>query len=295
MTIRRLHLAGLVGLSVLGLAGTAQAQAAVVVDTSSFNQRLDRIEKRLDALDTRHVATGDGVSGVNAYTGADLERRMGEVEQESSKQQGQLDRMQYAIDKLAKRFDDVNKDLDLRMNDIEARMQKLEEAKGVAAVPAAQNDAKEAPAATSAVKKSSEPPAPAIPAGMSAEDLYNKAYAYLTAADYDKSRVWLETFLKRYPKDKLADNAHYWLGEVYLVKGNPSAAAVSFRDGLKDFPHGAKAAANMLKMGVALQQLKKPDLAKGIWEQLIKTYPHAPESDRAKDKLVELKQSASKK
>jgi len=76
---------------------------------------------------------------------------------------------------------------------------------------------------------------------------------------------------------------------VYLVQNDPKTAATKFRDGLKAFPKGGKAPANLFKMGVALEQLKQPKLAKAAWDKLIKDYPQAPEASRAKDKLLTLK------
>ncbi|NBV54528.1 MAG: tol-pal system protein YbgF, partial [Proteobacteria bacterium] len=122
---------------------------------------------------------------------------------------------------------------------------------------------------------------------------YNRAYAYLAATDYPTAEAWLKEFLNRHPKDKLAENAWYWLGEVQMVRNNPSGAVVSFRNGLRAFPSGTKSAANLFKMGMALEQLQQPELAKGAWDKLIKDHPKSPEAARAKDKLLTLKRPAA--
>lgn len=300
---QRLHLALLIGLGSLSIIGNSWGQA-VSVDAGSLMKRLDAIETRLDTVEKRKSG-GSAVSAGGAagsYSAADLEQRMEDLEQESSQVRGGNDRATQAIEHLAKKFDDYVKDMDMRMGDIETRMdalsKKVDEQKAAAVAPAeaeapvaaAKDD--DAPAATPAASKGTATP---VPVGLNASDHYNKAYAYLTATDYKNAQVWFEEFLKRHPTDALADNAYYWLGEVYLVQNNPSAAVGKFRDGYKAFPKGGKAAANLFKMGVALEQLKQPKLAQASWEKVLKDYPTAPEAARAKDKLLLLKQKTTTK
>lgn len=283
-------------------AATSWAQA-VSVDATSLMKRLDAIEGRLSAAEARRSAsTSSGSPNIGgAYTTNDIQQRLDALEDDSNQLRGGNDRATQAIEALAKRFDDYAKDMDMRMSDLEARVEKLSTT--AAATPAAvapvaatteEAAAVPTPAATTTTTPTTPKPTAAIPADLSASEHYNKAYAYLTATDYKNAQIWFEEFLKRHPKDPLADNAYYWLGEVYLVQNNPNAAVTKFRDGLKSFPKGSKVTANLFKMGVALEQLKQPKLAQAAWEKLVKDYPTAPEAARAKDKLVGLKQAATK-
>ncbi len=287
--MHRLTFALLLVTSFAGLAATSWGQA-VAVDADSLMRRLDAMEAKINAR-----SSGGGASIGGAYSTNDIQSRLDDLETDSSQMRGSTDRATQAIELLAKRFDDFAKDIDLRLGDLENRMDELAKA------PAAVAPVETAPAATTPATKPTEPaaekPKPAtsgaaaaIPADMSASDHYNKAYAYLTATDYKSAQVWFEEFLKRHPKDALADNAYYWLGEVYLVQNNPNAAVGKFRDGLKAFPKGAKASANLYKMGVALEQLKQPKLAKAAWAKLVKDFPNAPETAKAKDKMALIKE-----
>lgn len=312
--MNRLHLSVLVGLGALASAPTASWGQAVNVDAASLMRRLDAIELRLKTAESRTAPRAASSSGASAsgssYTLNDLDSRMGDLERQMSQMSGADERLQYAITQLAKRFDDYVKDTDLRLSDLEARVAKAPAAAPAAvAAPvtpvAAAQPAAVAGAAPAAVAAGSAAPASApvalpaasasatqkvpVPIKISSNDLYNKAYGFLTATDYENARVWLEEFLKRYPSDKLADNAWYWLGEVQLVQNNPSGAVVSFRNGLKYFPKGVKAPANLYKMGVALEQLKQPELARGAWQKLVNDYPKSPEAGRAKEKMLGLK------
>jgi tol-pal system protein YbgF len=263
------------------LSGAVWAQS-VEVDTTSLIRRLESIEARLSVAEARKSSGVVNIGGASDYSTNTIQARLDDLETESSQLRGVNDRSQVAIERLAKRFDEFTKDFDMRMGDMEARIEALDKV----AVPAA---ATQTPA-TEAVAEAVKPVASAsIPADMTATDHYNKAYAYLTATDYKNSQLWFEEFLKRHPEDALADNAYYWLGEVYLVQNNPNAAVQKFRDGLKAFPKGTKASANLYKMGVALEQLKQPKLAKAAWSKLIKEFPSAPEAAKAKDKMAILK------
>lgn len=311
--MNRLHLSVLVGLGALASIPATSWGQAVNVDAASLMRRLDAIEMRLKAAEMQRPSvaqrSGPMVSGgsPSSYTLTDLDQRMGDLERQMGQQSGADERVQYAIQQLAKRFDDYTKDTDLRLSDLEAKVSRLgsvqqapapivQPVAPVAITPAAAVAAGSEPVAAAAVPtmvpSNVSTPKAEIPAKISSTDLYNKAYAYLTATDYDNARLWLEEFLKRYPTDKLADNAWYWLGEVQLVQNNPSGAVVSFRNGLKYFPHGAKAPANLYKMGVALEQLKQPELAKGAWEKLMKDYPKSAEAARGKEKMLGLKPTA---
>lgn len=298
--MNRLHLATLIAVSSVVLAGSSWAQA-VTVDATSLMKRLDAIEAKMNTLQGhKGSATASTNGAASGYSAADLEQRMEDLETESSQVRGGNDRAIQAIESLAKKFDGYVKDMDMRMGDIETRMDELSkkqaataaapvaETPAVAATPATDSAVVPAAGAAPAASKSATP----VPVGLSAADHYNKAYAYLTATDYKNAQLWFEEFLKRHPTDALADNAYYWLGEVYLVQNNPAAAVGKFRDGIKAFPKGSKVTANLFKMGVALEQLKQPKLAQAAWSKLLKDYPTAPEAARAKDKLLQLKQTA---
>jgi tol-pal system protein YbgF len=271
----------------------------VSIDADSLQKRLNALDMRLNALEKhRNMRSAALPADSASYTANDLENRMTDLEQEMSQGSGKVERATFAVQQLAKHVDELTKDLDLRLGDIEARLQKLETTPPPAAAPVA--------AAVTTVQPESEAPAAAEPAsqttpraaapataaassGLTPQEHYNKAYGYLSAADYPHAQAWLESFLKQYSKDPLADNAYYWLGEVYLVQNNPKAALVKFRDGLKAFPKGTKAPGNLYKMGIALEQLKQPELAKGAWSKLVKDHPQSAEAAKAKAKLAGVK------
>ena len=62
----------------------------------------------------------------------------------------------------------------------------------------------------------------------------------------------MRSFVERYPKDPLAGNAQYWLGETFYVRKDYSNAATAFAQGYEKYPKGAKASDDLLKLGMSL-------------------------------------------
>ncbi len=116
-----------------------------------------------------------------------------------------------------------------------------------------------------------------LPAGTPAEQ-YGFAVSLLRKAEYEKAADALQAFIKAHPKDKLASNANYWLGETYYVRGDYTQAAKIFLNGYKDDPKGGKAADSLLKLGMSLIGLKNNKDACATFDKLAGDFPDAPDN-----------------
>ena len=116
------------------------------------------------------------------------------------------------------------------------------------------------------------PAAGALPAG-SASEQYNVAYGLLKQADYPAAEDALKTFIARHPDDPLAGSAQYWLGETYYVRGRYPEAASAFAEGYKRYPKGAKAADDLLKLGMSLARANQKQNAGVALAQLDRDFP----------------------
>jgi tol-pal system protein YbgF len=98
-----------------------------------------------------------------------------------------------------------------------------------------------------------------LPSG-SASDQYNFAFGLLKQADYSAAEEALKGFIRQHPDDPLAGSAQYWIGETHYARGNYAEAATAFAEGYKRYPKGAKAADNLLKLGMSLARTnQKPE------------------------------------
>ena len=140
--------------------------------------------------------------------------------------------------------------------------------------------AKTAPAARAAPAQ----PAPAptasaativLPPGT-AKAQYNYAFGLLRQANYDKAELALQEFVKLHPKEALASNARYWLGETFYVRAAYVQAAEVFLEGFQADPKGPKASDSLLKLGMSLGGLDKKREACAAFDKLLKDFPDAP-------------------
>ncbi|HEY6131495.1 MAG TPA: tol-pal system protein YbgF [Halioglobus sp.] len=103
---------------------------------------------------------------------------------------------------------------------------------------------------------------------------YNAAYALVQGRKFDQAIPAFQQFLKRYPDGEYAANAHYWLGELYLVKEPPDleASRQSFALLLSQYPDNSKAADALYKLG-KVQFLKgNREKAREYLDLVIKQY-----------------------
>ena len=82
----------------------------------------------------------------------------------------------------------------------------------------------------------------------------------LAKAQYDQARAAFRTFADNHPKDDLAPQALYWVGDIdYVQKDYPNAAR-ALLEGLKKYPASPRAPDSMLKLGqslIAMDQKKE--------------------------------------
>lgn len=120
--------------------------------------------------------------------------------------------------------------------------------------------------------------------GADADTLYRQGYGDLLQQDYPAAEAAFRQFLARYPNDRLAGNAQYWLGETYFAQGAYKDAADAFLKGYKTYKKSDKAPDTLLKLGMSLAALGQKHAACSTFGELDTKYPKAPESlrDQAK-------------
>ena len=66
------------------------------------------------------------------------------------------------------------------------------------------------------------------------------------------------------------------LGETFYVRNNYEGAAKAFAKGYKNFPEGAKAPDNLLKLGLSFRGMGQDESACHVFRKLTQNYPDAP-------------------
>lgn len=70
--------------------------------------------------------------------------------------------------------------------------------------------------------------------GAAAE--YNQALRTYQDGDFEKAEKLFAAFVAKHPRNDLADNALFWLGEGYMAKKMPKNAITKFQDLIERFP-----------------------------------------------------------
>jgi tol-pal system protein YbgF len=305
------------------IADTASAQQA---DLQSLSDRVERLQRELQDLQ-RAVYRGESVpapsnlessEGLTGTQAARLSLRISQIETALQTLTNQVEEAGFAIDRINGRLDSLVADVDRRLQALEAGRPVAGSTTGATALTdgaattgstssepgtlgtISQSDyenfqaAKATPpeAVTSGSGAASTEPAGAgqLPDGTP-EEQYQYAFGLLRQANYAEAEVALKSFIDRHPESQLTGNALYWLGETYYVRGDYQTAAITFAEAYKNYPEGAKAPDNLLKLGLSLASLDAVDDACGTFSELERRYPNASPSITRRAKLESQKLS----
>ncbi len=260
------------------------------------------------------LASASAQSGAAGPSALDTQLRMNALEDQMRQLTGHIEELNNTVAQLKQQLDLQKSDTDLRFNQLQG-----------GGAPAAQTPAAQTPAPAPGLEGPPQPkpsqgagdpsqsptrsgnlgtlaagqPAPGtqtaaagggLPAGYP-QDKYNYALGLLTQANYPAAEQAMRSFVERYPKDPLAGNAQYWLGETFYVRKDYSNAATAFAQGYEKYPKGGKASDDLLKLGMSLTALnQKPDACKA-YARLEHDFPSPAQS--IKDRVAEEKRRAS--
>jgi tol-pal system protein YbgF len=129
---------------------------------------------------------------------------------------------------------------------------------------------------------------PAAGGAGSPRDLYETAYGYLLQQDYGAAEASFDEFLRRYPSDRLAADAQYWLGEALYVQRRYRPAGQAFLAVIEKHKTSAKVPNSLLKLALSLEQLGQKDC--GIFAEIDSRHPNAPADVRVKARALKQRQ-----
>ena len=260
-------------------------------DMRAINNRLDRLERTInDMQGGGYGSSGGGSAAAPVSSGggssADMQSRLGEIEE-------QMRTLTGRVEELSHRVDQTDQDLKNYKSDVDLRFQDLHNAGGAGAAPAAGAGPQPiAPGAAPAGEKPAEAPAKQAEAAPTVtlpngtpQVQYDFAIDLLKRGQFPQARDALKQFLVDHPKDELAGNAQYWLGETYYVQGQYKDAADSFLKGYTTYSKSPKAPDSLLKLGMTLSQLGQKDAACATFGQLKQQFPQASPAVIARGQL----------
>jgi len=175
---------------------------------------------------------------------SNVQMRLGEYDQLIRDINGKVENIEYRLNTLEKKVEMFDKDIELRFSQMDRKGEKASAPVAPKSKPANKN--------TTKLK---------APEGVAPKDLYEQALNDLKGNKLDDSEQKFMQFLNSYPKDTLAGNAQYWLGEVYYKKQDFAKSAVAFKEGYSKYPEGTKGPDCLLKLGLSMKALGKKEEA----------------------------------
>lgn len=186
----------------------------------------------------------------------------------------ELQQVRDQMERLQANLDATNQRLEALSNELAAARQ----------TPAASPEGTAAAAAAMASGASMLAPGqPSEPA-----QLYSSAYEDYLRGNFDLALQGFGEYHKRYPDTDLADNALYWIGECHYSKRAFPEAIQTFTELLNTYKTSDKAAAALLKKGLA--HLEAGDRSQAVinLQYVLYEHPGSKEAELARTKLAAL-------
>ncbi len=247
------------------------AQRPAATEDGQLSERLRRLESEID--------------------------RMGERERRVT---GRFDEVENLIGRIESRIERLVADVDFRLSALErdggrqpsdlagdaasppSEAVASETAGSVARTPGTGYEPSGAPRALGTIAVPAEGGAQqdAPPAGETPDQQYDRAFTLLQTGRYEEADAVLARFVEENPAHPRAENAAYWRGESLYARQMYGEAARAYALNLQAYPDGPKAPDNMVKLGMALIRLGRPEAACQTFDQLDRTFPEMPTNIR---------------
>ena len=139
-------------------------------------------------------------------------------------------------------------------------------------------------------KAPAQPPADGPTEGkkVSDSDLYASAKQAFDQGKFEAARIGFNKIITEYPTSRHADNAQFWIGEIYYREKWYEKAILEYQKVIENYPKGNKVPASLLKQGFAFLSLGDKANARLILNELAKKYPNTNEGKIAVQKLKEI-------
>lgn len=123
---------------------------------------------------------------------------------------------------------------------------------------------------------------------LKAQMVYQAAYNEIKARNYSQAMHDLQAFVNAYPNSSFVPNSYYWMGELYLLRGDSAQALTQFGKITQQFPQQAKAADALFKVGLIYNDQGNWAKAKQTFQKVSKQYSGSGAAQLARSRLTQL-------
>jgi tol-pal system protein YbgF len=253
----------------------------IVALQTQVQQLLDMVQRLQTTMDSRfavlqHLAeqTADNANQMSSTVNALQQKIASQSDNAGGKLDavsGQMQSLNDSVDELKSRIAKLDKSI----QDMQAQLQNIQSPPAPAAA---------VPSAPVAPSSSQAPPL---------NDTFQAGVRDYNAAKFEVASGEFQDVIHYYPKDDLAGEAQFYLGEIAYRQKAYADAVKAYSDVLENFPGNTKAPAAQLRKGLALLQLGKKEAGIAELRSLVKRHPQTPEAAQAKSKLATLNTTRS--
>lgn len=121
----------------------------------------------------------------------------------------------------------------------------------------------------------------AIPPPPSPREEFDRATVALRGGQFEAAETGFRSFLQKYPKNTLAADAIFSLGESYFRRQRPREAAEQYLKVSTDYAKSRRAPDALIKLGLSLEKLGAKEQACAAFGEVGRKYPEVNASVRA--------------
>lgn len=293
MTVTAIRLA-----VVIGLVSTASPAWAQRRELQQLAADVRILQEQTQLLHNALSGLTDALKAVNAR----IDEQIGVNRKGFADAKLQADAMGGDIRVVRERVDDTN----VRITSLSQEVDSLRDAIAAMPVPSATIDPSlvgaagapgsdpggAPPGATPPPAGTPPAPAPAMPAPppasattVSPTRLYDMAWADYTAGNYDLAVEGFSSYVRSFPKSEFADNAQYYIGQSFLLRGKFPEAVDAFNRVIAAYPRGDVIGLAYYNRGKAFEDMKQPDRARESYEYVVKNLADTDAGRLAKQRL----------
>ena len=262
-------------------------------DLDKSKAQMAEMEKKLDEKLAALDSDRQPLRKNQAELGAQLDR----IELELGRLGGQMEEASAMYTRNGERISEVQQNQMESMMEIRKNVEDLQRALNMMAgalgmqelavdhKPSSQTEKQAPKAKSSSDTKQTARQQPAA----NAEEHYDNALQLFRNGQYDAARDGFESYLQKYPKSNLTDNAQFWLGECYYAQKRYGEAISAYEKTIKEYPKSDKVSSAMLKQGMAFLELGDSTAGKILLKKVVKEYPDSNQAKIARSKLARVK------
>ncbi len=200
----------------------------------------------------------------------ELRKLHGELEESQYRTSGDIKALQEELENTGKKIDSLTGDL----NSFDKRLSRLEKFMGMEKSESARDSS------------DSGSPDKAELEQLGEDELYSVSKQAYDEGDHETAIEGFELFLEKFPDSDMADNARFWIGEVFFAEKWYEKAILEYEKVIKNYPDGNKVPGAYLKQGIAFHKLGENANARLILQTLLRKYPESDESEIAKRQIA---------